>query len=288
MVPDPSTPVQRRGQGKGDLILPNPGTKRGLVLDAIVAAAEVGKGCTDDEVIVSTGMLHQTVGGRRMELVRAGWVVDTGEYRETRTGQSAAVWGLSAKGAAQLGVTHSFKAKRRRKKPPTIRRPKNETPEQRRARREREAIRAAEEEQRRAIGAAMEFREAAEYWRRWMGRFSDLANLAEDEPCPPSTRDFLLIVLEGAIGQCQRARAALLEVRVKDDSYYTLLGVQPTASSNEIKKAYWELARRYHPDTGASEDPDADNKFDVITDIYNTLKDPKKRADYDQKGKLQK
>lgn len=284
MVPNPASPAEVRGQ-KGPLKYPT-APQRIAVLTAVAAAAERGEGTTDDETMEATGILHQSVGGRRMELVRAGWIVDAGVTRPTRTGQTAVVWFLSEKGAAQLGIPHGWKAKRKRKPIPRPRRLKNETPDQRRQRREREAMADAVEEYLDQLGSAAEFRQEAKYWRQWSHRLADLANLAEVEPCPPMSRDWLLVVLEGAIAQAHRARAALLDITVKDASYYTLLGVKPDATASQIKKAYWDLARRYHPDTGTTDDPDADIKFKAITEIYDTLKDPKKRADYDLRGKV--
>ena len=65
--------------------------------------------------------------------------------------------------------------------------------------------------------------------------------------------------------------------------YYKTLGVKPDASASEIKKAYRKSARKYHPDvnTGA----DAEAKFKDVTEAYEVLKDPERRAAYDQLGK---
>ena len=65
--------------------------------------------------------------------------------------------------------------------------------------------------------------------------------------------------------------------------FYTTLGVQKTASDDEIKKAYRKLAMTYHPDrnNGASE---AEEKFKEITEAYDVLRDPNKRSMYDRYG----
>jgi curved DNA-binding protein len=64
--------------------------------------------------------------------------------------------------------------------------------------------------------------------------------------------------------------------------YYKTLGVEKTASKNEIKKAYRRLARKYHPDVSKASDAEA--RFKDISEAYDVLKDQKKRAQYDQLG----
>ncbi len=65
--------------------------------------------------------------------------------------------------------------------------------------------------------------------------------------------------------------------------YYDILGVPRNASDEQIKKAYRELVRKYHPDV--SKDPNATEKFKEVQEAYQVLSDPKKRAAYDQFGK---
>lgn len=67
--------------------------------------------------------------------------------------------------------------------------------------------------------------------------------------------------------------------------YYRVLGVPRGASQDEIKKAYRLLARKFHPDV--SKEPNAEERFKEVAEAYEVLKDPKKRAAYDQLGRWQ-
>jgi len=64
--------------------------------------------------------------------------------------------------------------------------------------------------------------------------------------------------------------------------YYKVLGVARDAKQADIKRAYRKLARKYHPDV--SEEKDAAAKFKEVGEAYAVLKDPEKRAAYDQLG----
>ena len=65
--------------------------------------------------------------------------------------------------------------------------------------------------------------------------------------------------------------------------YYDVMGVDRNASQDDIKKAYRRLARKYHPDV--SKEDDAEERFKEVGEAYAVLKDPEKRAAYDQLGK---
>lgn len=73
---------------------------------------------------------------------------------------------------------------------------------------------------------------------------------------------------------------------VKDTYYYDVLEVNPQADASAIKRRYYVLARKYHPDRVEPEDRlEAANKFKEIAEAYQVLSDPELRHTYDQDGK---
>ena len=65
--------------------------------------------------------------------------------------------------------------------------------------------------------------------------------------------------------------------------YYEVLGLQKSASADEIKRAYRQLAKKYHPDMNPG-DSEAEQKFKEVNEAYAILSDTDKKAKYDQYG----
>src|ERR1700733_3877224 len=64
--------------------------------------------------------------------------------------------------------------------------------------------------------------------------------------------------------------------------FYDVLGVPRSASSEEIQRAYRQLARRYHPDV--NKDPGSEERFKEVSEAYDVLSDPDTRSRYDRYG----
>ncbi len=69
---------------------------------------------------------------------------------------------------------------------------------------------------------------------------------------------------------------------MKYKDYYDVMGVSRDATQADIKRAYRKLARKYHPDV--SKEADAEQRFKNVGEAYAVLKDPEKRASYDELG----
>ncbi|XP_055920877.1 protein tumorous imaginal discs, mitochondrial isoform X2 [Eupeodes corollae] len=71
--------------------------------------------------------------------------------------------------------------------------------------------------------------------------------------------------------------------RLNKSDYYQTLGVPKNASAKDIKKAYYQLAKKYHPDTN-KDDADSGKKFQEVSEAYEVLSDEQKRREYDTYG----
>lgn len=85
-----------------------------------------------------------------------------------------------------------------------------------------------------------------------------------------------------AVGQAAPARRLATSAALAKD-YYKVLGVSSNASSKDIKKAYYQLAKQFHPDTNKGE-PTAAKRFQEVSEAYEVLSDDQKRGEYDSFG----
>jgi hypothetical protein len=79
------------------------------------------------------------------------------------------------------------------------------------------------------------------------------------------------------------AKQSMAETRETAKNHYQLLGIKPNASMQQIRRAYRDLSKLYHPDTTELPDAIATRKFQALNDAYATLSNPEQRTLYDHK-----
>jgi hypothetical protein len=100
----------------------------------------------------------------------------------------------------------------------------------------------------------------------------------------PDTDDDLLKQIEDKIDGSIRDLSGGAGT-VKETDYYDMLEVDPQAEPSAIKRKYYVLARKYHPDRVAADDKESADKFKEVAEAYQVLSDPKLRETYDKEGK---
>jgi DnaJ-domain-containing protein 1 len=114
---------------------------------------------------------------------------------------------------------------------------------------------------------------------KWV--YTNLAEEAKSLEGVPNDDSDLLEEIEKDID----LRASTAGGTVKDPYYYDILQVDPKAEPSAIKRKYYVLARKYHPDKVDQDDIEAADKFKDIAEAYQVLSDPQLRAKYDMDGR---
>lgn len=287
VTPDPLVkPQHLRMPQAGKLDLP--GGRNALVFLSVVAEANIkDEPVSSDDIALAAGMhgrgSEATVRSLCARLAKAGWLVrdEINKKPSAKTGCPVGVWYLSEEGAKQFGLDHGWKARKARRKTKTFR-PVNETPDERRQRLEREAIKRAEEEYTENLRGANEFRRDVKKLRELTGISLHLLETMDRYACPSAAQEALIELLDYHITKATEAAEALRKNEPTPVALglYKVLGVKVEATAATIKKAYWELARKHHPDIGGD-----DTKFREIAHAYAVLSDSEKRRLYNATGR---
>ena len=73
-----------------------------------------------------------------------------------------------------------------------------------------------------------------------------------------------------------------------DNDLYGLLGIKPSANAGEVRRAYFKLAKKLHPDRQVQADPQATERFLAVQSAYEVLIDPERRDEYDRRKATEK
>jgi len=99
----------------------------------------------------------------------------------------------------------------------------------------------------------------------------------------PASITEVRIALDTFLGACPTLLTGIEYKPMEYKDYYKVLGVERSASGDDVRKAYRKLAMQFHPDRNPN-DTQAEEKFKEINEAYQVLSDPQKRARYDQLG----
>lgn len=99
---------------------------------------------------------------------------------------------------------------------------------------------------------------------------------------PENSSQFKHLVNYTAYRKFRRSSLLQHDIKCVTTSYYEDLGIQSTASSKEIKEAFYKLSKECHPDKVGSENIEALQQFQAISEAYAVLSDPKLRRKYDR------
>jgi len=107
---------------------------------------------------------------------------------------------------------------------------------------------------------------------RYVNALADFEQVAKLSPHWPGLSEWL-------------PRSRLWALQPPQKNYYTLLGVSQVSTPAEIKRAYKQLALKWHPDKNPDDTERAERMFKDIVEAFDVLSDPVKRAEYDGIGK---
>lgn len=100
----------------------------------------------------------------------------------------------------------------------------------------------------------------------------------------PDNDDDLLGGIENDLDNKTTTNMHIPSGQVTDNYYYEALGVEPSADGHKIKRQYYLMARKFHPDKNPG-DAEAVEKFKLVAEAYQVLSDPELREKYDKEGK---
>jgi len=128
--------------------------------------------------------------------------------------------------------------------------------------------------------AAMKARKEGKWWNENIHEW--VLTKLEKTSVPENDDDLLKNIVDDLDSAGQ---ASSITAELKDTFYYDTLEVDPSADPSAIKRKYYLLARKYHPDKVGQDDKESAEKFKQIAEAYQVLSDPKLRQKYDKDGR---